>query len=164
MPFLYPNDTNCVYVRPKNATSTLQDKVEHEPSWMAKKLSLQIEKTELVHFLSCRDESVKMANSSISPINSVKYLGVHSDKNLTFEAHVQSVFGEIVEHLPVKMRLRHLCKSSILVKCYNIYMKPIIQYGLLEYGCLRKSKLEYILLLQKSASNYLFQKPKISVR
>ena len=60
VPFLYADGTNCVYIRPKNAPSTLQDKVEHIPSWMAtNKLSLHIGKTELVHFLSCRDESVK---------------------------------------------------------------------------------------------------------
>ena len=78
----------CVYIRPKNATSTLQDKVEHIPSWMAKKLCLHIGKTALVHFLSCWDESVKMATTVQSPTKSVKYLGVHLDKSLTFEAHV----------------------------------------------------------------------------
>ena len=86
IPFLYADDTNCVYIRPKNAMSTLQDKVKHIPSWMANnELSLHIGKTELVHFLSCRDENVKMANTIISPTKSVKYLGVHLDKNLTFK-------------------------------------------------------------------------------
>ena len=34
--FLYADDTNCVYIRSKNATSTLQDKVEQKPSMVAK--------------------------------------------------------------------------------------------------------------------------------
>ena len=54
--------------------------------------------------------------------------------------------------------------SSKVVRYYNIYMKPIIQYGLLVYGCMRKGKSKDILLLQKSAANYLLQKPKISVQ
>ena len=29
VPFLYADDTNCVYIRTQNATSTLQDKFEH---------------------------------------------------------------------------------------------------------------------------------------
>ena len=38
-----------VYFRPKHATSTLQNKVEHIPSWMAKTiLSLHIGKTQLL--------------------------------------------------------------------------------------------------------------------
>ena len=36
VPFLYADDTNCVYIRPKNAMSTIQDEVEHITSWMAK--------------------------------------------------------------------------------------------------------------------------------
>ena len=159
IPFLYADDTNCVYIRPKKAMSTLQDKVEQIPSWMAKnKLSLHIGKTELVHFLSCRDENVKMAKITISPTKSVKYLGVHLDKNLTFEAHVQSVLGKLAKHVSVVMRLRHFCKNSIVIRYYNIYMKPIIHYGLLVYGCTKKSKLKDILLLQKKVLRIIFFK------
>ena len=96
-----------------------------------KNLSLHIGKTELVHFLSCRNQSVKMAKTTESPTKSVKNLGVHLDKSVTCEAHVQSLLGKIAEHLSVVMRLRQFCKSSIMVLCYNIYMKPIIQYDLL---------------------------------
>ena len=49
--FLFADDANCVYARPKNETSTLQDEVEHIPGWMAmNELSQNIPKTELVHF------------------------------------------------------------------------------------------------------------------
>ena len=155
----YADDTNCVYIQPKNAMSTLQDEVEHTPSRMAKnKLSLHIGKTELVHFLSCRDENVKMANTIISPTKSVKYLGVHLDKNLTFKAHVRSVIGKLAKHVSVIMRLRNFCISSIVIRYYNIYMKPIIQYGLLVHGCTKKSELKDILLLQKKVLRILFQK------
>ena len=141
VPFLYADDTNCVYIRPKNAT--LQDKVEHIPSWMAKnRVSLDIGKAELLHFLSCLDENVKMGNTTISPTKSVTYVGVHLDKNLTFEAHVQSVLGKMAKHVSVVMLLRRFCKSSIVVRYYDIYVKPIIQYGLLVCGCTRKNKLE----------------------
>ena len=122
------------------------------------KLSLHIEKTELVHFLICREESVKMGNTTISPTKSVKYLGVHLDKNLTFKAHVQSVLGKMAKHVSVVIRLSLFCKSSIVVRYYNIYMKPIIQYGLLVYGCTRKSQLKDILLLQKKCCDLSFSK------
>ena len=99
VPFLYAGDTNCVYTRPKNVTSTLQDEVEHILFWMAKnKLSPHIGKTELAHFLSCRDESVIIANTTISP-NQICDVSVHLDKNLTFEAHVQSVIGRMAKHV-----------------------------------------------------------------
>ena len=37
VPFWYADDTNCVYIRPRNAMSTLHHEVEHIPSSMAKK-------------------------------------------------------------------------------------------------------------------------------
>ena len=49
----------------------------------------------------------------------MKYLGVQPDKNLTFEAHVQCVLGKMANHVSVLLRLRHFCKSSIVVKYYN---------------------------------------------
>ena len=58
--------------------------------------------------LSCGDESVKMANTTISPPKPVKYLGNHLDENLTFEPHVQSVLGKMAKHVSVVMRLRLL--------------------------------------------------------
>ena len=64
--------------------------------------------TELVHFSICRGERVRTANTTISPTKSVKYLGVHQDKHLTFEALVQSVLGKIAKHVSVVMRLRLL--------------------------------------------------------
>ena len=54
--------------------------------------------------------------------------------------------------------MRHFCKSSIVIRYYNIYMKPIIQYGLLVYGCTKKSKLNDILLLQKKVLRFIFFK------
>ena len=139
--------------------STLQDEVQHIPSWMAKNiLSLYIGKTDLVHFLSCQDENVKMANTITSPTKSVKYLGVQLDKNLTFEAHVQSLLGKLAKHVSVIMLLTHFCKSSIVIRYYNIYMKPFIQYGLLVYGCTKKSKLKDILFLQKKVLRIIFFK------
>ena len=76
--------------------------------WQKNKMSLQIGKTEPVHVLSCRDQNVKMANTTMSPTKSVDYLGVYLDKNLTFEAHVQSVLAERAKNVTVEMRLRHI--------------------------------------------------------
>ena len=77
--------------------------------------------------------------------------------NLTLAAHVQSVLGKMAKHVSVVMRLRRFSKSSIVVAFYNIYMKSIIQYGLLVYGCTRKSKLKDI-LLQKIVLRIIFLK------
>ena len=40
-----------------------------------------------------------MANTTITPTKPVKHLGVYLDKNLTSEAHVQSVLDKKAKHV-----------------------------------------------------------------
>ena len=54
--------------------------------------------------------------------------------------------------------MKHFCKSSVVVRYYNIYMKPNIQYGLLVYGCTKKSKMKDMLLVQKKELRIIFFK------
>ena len=100
-----------------------------------------------------------MANNTIYiyATKSVKYLGVHLVQKLTFEGHIQSVLGKMAKHVSVVIRLRHFCKSSMVVS-YYFYMKPILQYGLLVYGCTRKSKMKDLLLQQWKELRFIFFK------
>ena len=148
--FLFADDANCVYARPKNETSTLQDEVEHIPGWMAmNKLSQNVPKTELVHFFYCKDENIVLKNTEITCTEYVKYLGILLDKSFTCGFHVKRVLNKLAKHVSIINRLRHFTSSSVVIRYYKTYMKPIIQYGLLIYGCTRKSVLNDIFLVQK---------------
>ena len=150
IPFLFADDANCVYARPKNETSTIQDEVEHIPGWMAmNKLSQIIPKTELVHFLNCKDESIVLKNTEITSTEYVKYLGILLDKNVTYAFHVKRVLNKLAKHVCIINRLRHFTSSSVVIRYHKTYIKPIIQYGLLIYGCTRKNVLNDIFLVQK---------------
>ena len=136
--------------RPKNETSTLQDDVEHIPGWMAmNKLSQNIPKTELVHFLNCKVESIVLKYTEITCTEYVKYLGIFFDKNLPYGFHVKRVLNKLAKLVSIINRLRHFTSSSVVIRYYKTYRKPIIQYGLLIYGCTRKSVLNDIFLVQK---------------
>ena len=134
-PFLLADDANCVYARSKNETSTLQDEVEHIPGWMAmNKLSQNIPKTESVHFFNCKDESIVLKNTEITCTEYVKYLGILLDKNLAYGFHVKRVLNKLAKHVAIINRLSHFTSSSVVIRYYKTYMKPIIQYGLLIFG------------------------------
>ena len=134
----------------QNETSTLQDEVEHIPGWMAmNKLSQNIPKTELVHFLNCKDESIVLKITGTTCTEYGKNLGILLDKNLTYGFHVKRVLNKLAKHVSIINRLRHLTSSSVVIRYYKTYRKPIIQYGLLIYGCTRKSVLNDIFLVQK---------------
>ena len=109
------------------------------------KLSQNIPKTELVHFLNCKNGSIVL-NTEITRTEYVKYLGILLDKNLTYGFHVKRVLNKLAKHVSIINRLRHFTSSSVVIRYYKTYMKPIIQYGLLIYGCTRKSVLNDIFL------------------
>ena len=113
------------------------------------KLSQNIPKTELVHFLNCKDESIVLKNTEITCTEYVKYLGILLDKNLPYGFHVKRVLNKLAKHVSIINRLGHFTSSSVVIRYYKTYMKPIIQYGLLIYGCTRKSVLNDIFLVQK---------------
>ena len=105
------------------SSSTLQDEVEHIAGWMAmNKLSQNIPKTELVHFLNCKDESIVLKNTEITCTENVKYLGISLDKNLTYGFHVKRVLNKLAKHVSIINRLRHFTSSLVVIQYYKTYM------------------------------------------
>ena len=99
---------------------TQKEKVEHIPGWMAmNKLSQNIPKTELVHFLNCKDESIVWKNTEITCTEYVKYLGVLLDKNLTYGFHVKRVLNKLAKHVSIINRLMHFTSSSVVIPYYK---------------------------------------------
>ena len=77
-----------------------------------------------------------------------KYLGLYIDKGLNFKEHVKYVCSKISKLIGLTFRLRYYLSTEILVRFYNAYIKPIIQYGILIYGCANKTELNKIKVLQ----------------
>ena len=69
--------------------------------------------------------------------------------SLGLRHHVKRVLNKLAKHVSIINRLRHFTSCSVVIRYYKTYMKPIIQYGLLIYGCTRKSVLNDIFLDQK---------------
>ena len=113
------------------------------------KLSQNFPKTELVHFSNCKDESIVLKNTEITCTEYVKYLGILLNKNFTYGFHVKRVLNKLAKHVSIINCPRLFTSSSVVIRYYKTYMKPIIQYGLLIYGCTRKSVLNDIFLVQK---------------
>ena len=78
----------------------------------------------------------------------VKYLGIILDEKLSFKQHIQLLSAKL-------SRLRGLCyilrkKLPVyqLIKFYLIYIKPVIQYGILIYGCTSRAALDPLYKIQ----------------
>jgi hypothetical protein len=102
-----------------------------------------------------------MGENVILGAESCKYLGVIIDKNLSFDEHIQSIVSKLSRHCGLLYRLREWLPKEKLIEYYNIYVKPIIQYGVLIYGCTTKSKLGKIIVLQKKILRIIYFKPRM---
>ena len=136
--------------------------------WLnADKLSLNLEK-------SCQ-MNIKIGNSasnvnrfSVFKLNSVfitesescKYHGVRLDfKKMKFTERIAEVKKKLAMQWGIVSKLRrYVPKSVLLIRLvfYSSNIKPIIQYGVLIYGCVSFTALQSLVLLQKKTLRLIF--------
>ena len=108
-------------------------------------------KTKFVVFekRSTNHANIVMGDHEISSCESYKYLGIHFDKKLNFEIHIDNVVAKLSRHSGILYKLRETLNKRQLVQYIQSYISPIVQYGVLLYGLGPKTRLHKILLLQK---------------
>ena len=98
---------------------------------------------------SVNHPNIEIGGHEISSCDSYKYLGIHFDKKMNFEKHINIITGKLVRQSGILYRLRETLNVKQLVQFIRSYISPIIQYGVLLYGLGPKTRLQKILLLQK---------------
>ena len=88
--------------------------------------------------------------------NSIKYLGVLIDENLSWKNHIDSVITKISKTIGIITKLRHFVPSSVLLNIYTSLITPYITYGLITWGTASKTYLHKILLLQKRVLRLIY--------
>ena len=71
----------------------------------------------------------------IQECETLKYLGVYIDKELKFLDHIDSLKKKLSKAVGIASQLWYFVSRDVLLKYYNFYVKPILQYGILVYGC-----------------------------
>ena len=78
-----------------------------------------------------------------------KYLGICVDSKLSFVSHIEYVKKRLGKQCGIISKLRHYVPRHLLMQYYKTNVQPIIQYGILVYGCCSFSSLKPLLILQK---------------
>ena len=82
-----------------------------------------------------------------------KYLGIYVDSKLSFQSHIEYIKKRLSKQCGIICKLRHYVPRKQLIDYYRSNVNPIIQYGILVYGCCSYSSLLPIYILQKKISN-----------
>lgn len=153
---LFADDTNItsIGVSAENIESDL-NKIS---KWLSSnKLSLNLEKTVQMNVhksASNRRFNINGAAIQVKPL--CKYLGIKVDAKLSFMSHIDYVKKRLGKQCGIICKLRHYVPRHLLLLYYKSNIQPIIQYGILVYGCCSKTSLQSIYQLQKKILKFIY--------
>ena len=106
--------------------------------------------------LSLQLPAMTLNNIEIKRENSVKFLGVIFDENLTWKNHIEVVENKISKNIGVLYRASHLLDFKNLLKIYFSFVHIYISYANIAWVSTFKTKLQGILKKQKDAARITF--------
>ena len=123
--------------------------------WMkTNRLALSIHKTNFILFHSnklkpYKSINLKIDNKNIQQVNSVKYLGVLFDSNLTWKPHISELCKKISKTIGILSKIRYFVTLNILIMLYYSLIYSFFIYGVQVWGLTYPSYLKPISILQK---------------
>ena len=157
---LFADDTNVFYSH--TCINTLFQIVNVElalvAEWFrANRLSLNLEKTNYILFKSHRKKiplgqfELKINNTSLTAVDSTKFLGVYVDCHLTWKEHIAYIASKIAKNIGVIARTAYILPSSIRIKLYYSLVYPYLSYCNIVWGSTYATRLHRLNVLQKRA-------------
>ena len=141
---LFADDTT-VYNMGRNSEKEITEDVRKMRKWFdVNKLTLNVEKCESISLGRSQPVSEEAFGEKISCKSSCKYLGELIDNKLNFKDHVDYVSKKLKKFCGLNYRIRHLYSLHCLLLFYKSYAKPLITYGLLNFGSTTKTNLQRI--------------------
>ena len=122
----FANDTNllCLSNSIKKLSKLVNADLKHLLNWLnANKISLNVKKTEMIIFKSKQkklegDLKIKLCGKRLYPTESVKYLGVKIDANLTWQHHVNDLSTKLNRANALLFKMRKYVSLKILRSIY----------------------------------------------
>ena len=172
-PIMFADDTNLFYSN-KNI-DTLFEIVNKElikiNTWFqANKLSLNANKTKYIFFHKPRLKKnipldlpiLKINDTEIKRKQSLKFLGVLIDENLSWKNHIELLETKIAKNIGVLYKASKLLNFKCLKNIYFALIHSYINYGNIAWGSSCRTGLNKIMLKQKQASRIILHKDRLT--
>ena len=126
--FADDNNLLCLSKSIKKLNKLVDAELKHLVNWLnANKISLNVKKTEMVIFKSKQkkfegDLKIKLCGKRLYPTESVKYLGVKIDTNLSWQYHVNDLSIKLNRANALLFKIRKYVSLKILRSiCFAIF-------------------------------------------
>ena len=153
----FADDTYILFGNKKLKTieTVMNTELKRVSSWLhLNRLSLNEGKTELIIFHSKRnfpqtEFSIKLNGIKLTPVNSVKYLGMYIDKHLSWDTHIFHLSQKLSRADGILSKLRHNAPRHVCLSVYYALFYSHLIYGCNIWGITTDENLDKIVKLQK---------------
>ena len=139
----------------KYLISTVNDELESLCNWFkANRLSINVKKTNFIIFSSPTKIinipiNIKIDGSQITPVASVKFLGVYIDQYLNWNDHIQYISSKIAKTIGIINKIKYLLNSDTRRLLYNSLILPYLTYCNMLWINASKFRINRLIVLQK---------------
>ena len=132
----FADDTNLLDYKNlvKRMNKQVNQDLKNVTNWLqANKICLNVSKIEVVLFKSSRkltDVPLKLElnGKRLYPTNSVKYLGININENLTWKQHISDIAIKLNKANGILSKLRHFIDRKTLKSMYHAIFEPHSYY------------------------------------
>ena len=157
----FADDTN-IFHNESNSARSLPEILKDVDVWMKRnKLKCNLDKSKVVSF-GGKTADLELGDFGLSVQPNLKYLGVIIDEKLSFKDHIAKVKSKLLFCNFTILRTRRLLTKQQLLIYYKLHVRPVVQYGVLLYGCTAYSSLEPVFRIQKRIMKNIFNVPKFA--
>lgn len=106
------------------------------------------------NYMTCHLRNCTLTNCTcpnLSIVDDIKYLGLHIDKNLTWNKHIDAVYKKLRPINLLFYNLKKFMRTRYLIPIYYAYFQSVMQYGIIFWGGAGITKTNKIFYCQKSA-------------
>ena len=97
----------------------------------------------------------KINDYIIQKVESIKYLGLTISHNLSWSQHISRISGKVNSIQAFFRRNLAHCSRDLKVKCYQTYIRPIIEYAAVVWSPYTQSSIHAIEMLQRKVARFV---------
>jgi len=94
-------------------------------------------------------------NTAIQQVSSTKYLGITISNDLTWSTHINNITSKALSTKAFLQRNLKFCPAHVKLKCYNIMIRPILEYASPVWSPHTRKDIEQLERVQRQSARFI---------